>query len=173
MELKDIAQIILIPILTVILSFTLNKIREKSKRNLKKDQEIFASLKSSFTDGRDLSLFFRDQSVGEPIHQEYISKIDSLNRKLHQPDFIFMDRKLEKHRKQLKDKLSEFWEILVPNIFPQANPDFYELNFRQRARNGEPVASREFEALMSKLDKIGTDIYETYSKIAVLAQKRL
>ena len=173
MELKDIAQIILIPILTVILSFTLDRIRERSTRSLKKDQETFASLKASFTDGRDLVIFFRDHSVGDPIHHDYVSQIDSLNRKLHQPDFIFIDRKLERHRRQLEDKVSEFMEILGTNIFPQVNSDFYELNFRQGARRGEPEASREFNTIKSRLDQIGTDIYKIYSEITVLAQKRL
>ena len=81
----SIAQIIIIPILTVLLSNYLESARERKKRSLEKDRELFTSIKSSFTEGRNLVTFFRDHSVGDLTHREYITQAYTAKENLEQP----------------------------------------------------------------------------------------
>jgi hypothetical protein len=174
MELKDIAQIILIPILTVLLSYFLDKYKEKANRNLIKDQEVFESLKSSFTEGRDLVVFFRDHSVGDLTHRGYITQLCALKEKLQSSGFIFVDRKLEKYRKQLSDEISKFIEYTSVNFFTHEDQhDYYELKFRRRAQQGDIEAEERFTSLYKEIDDVGTTIYRTYDNLVTLAQKKL
>ena len=174
MELKDIAQIILIPILTVLLSYFLNKSKEKADRNLIKDQEVFKSLKSSFTENLDLVVLFRDHSVGDLTHRDYITQALALQEKLQSSGFIFMDRKLESYRKQLLEEISKFLEYTSVNFFVHEDqPDYYELKFLRKARQGDREAEERFNSLRKEIDDVGTTIYHTYDNLVILAQKKL
>jgi hypothetical protein len=174
MEYKDIAQIILIPILTVLLSYFLDKTKEKAKRNLIKDNETFASLKSSFFENRDLVSFFRDYSVGNLTHRDYISQIYIVKEKLQSADFIFINRQLEKYRRKLLAELTKFTELTQVNFFVHdVQKDFYELKFRRRSQDGDQEAHEKFVSLAKEIDDVGTNVYQTYTKIAIMAQKKL
>ena len=94
--------------------------------------------------------------------------------KLQCVDFIFIDRKLEKNRKQLLNELLKFTNFTKANFFVHdIQRDYYELNYHRRTQDGDPEARERFVSLTKEIDDVGSNIYQTYSKIAILAQKKL
>jgi len=175
LEIKDILQIILIPILTILLSSVLDLFKEKRKRNLKKDQDLFETLKELIEGERNLVVFFRDHSVGDLTHREYISKVIKLDHEIDLPGFVFSNKRLEKLRKELHAKVNEFLSHTSVNFLPhKLQTDYYDLTFREEAKKGnDPEASTKFRELYTLIDSIGTDIYEIYKKMATIAQKEI
>jgi len=172
-EIKDIVQIILIPILTIILASILDSSKEKRKRNSTKDKELFELLKGLFEGKNDLILFFRDHSVGNHTHRDYISKVNKLEHEIVLPGFVFSNRRLEKSRKKLHAKTDEFISHTAANFLPLKNrPDYYDLRYKKDA-DLNPETFTKFKELYSMIDKIGTEIYEIYNEMASIAQKKL
>ena len=64
MTTKDILQIILIPILTLILTKSWDVISKRRARNLEKDREVFQLIQDIFEGNTDLVTCFRAPSTG-------------------------------------------------------------------------------------------------------------
>jgi hypothetical protein len=175
LEIKDIIQIILIPILTILLSGVLDLYKEKRKRNLKKDQDLFESLKVLFEGERNLVIFFRDHSVGDLTHRDYISRIVKIENDINLPGFVFSNRKLEKLRKDLHSKVKEFLSHTSTHFLPhKKQSDYYDITYRYEAKKGtDHEASRKFKELYTMIDNIGTEIYNLYREMATIAQRNI
>lgn len=175
MEWAQIVQIILIPIITLLLTILWESIRDTQKRKREKDKKIFSELRESFESGRDLVVFFRDHSVGEPTHTDYISKVDEISRLLKRPGFLFSMRQLERLRVDLTKKIDDFIFLTSRNMFiHQKLQDHYELRYSMEVKGGsDPETENKFEQLYKKIDGVGTEIYRIYKELSDKAQKQL
>jgi len=110
MPTKEILQVVLIPIITIVLTIVWDSVSKRLIRNIAKDKEISQSIKDSFEKERDLIYFFRFHTVGDLTHREYMKAIDNLKYKLESPGFVFTIKKLEKLRIKLLKKITNFWK---------------------------------------------------------------
>lgn len=172
-ELKDIFQIILIPLITIILGNVLDVYKDKSKRNREKDITIFTSIQEKISGEIDLVWFFRDVTSGAPTEKRFITGVLNLNNLLETPGCIFLNQKLEKKRNQLLGKIQDYIEITIKNMFPSKNlPDHYELRY-YGVRNDDEATNQKFISLYVEIDKISTDIFHIWSQLVTDAQRIL
>lgn len=169
MSIKDILQIVLIPITKI-----WDSINNRNIRKIAKDKEIYQSIKDIFEDG-DLIYFFCNHSVSNLTHREYMKTIDKLQNKLESPGFIFTIGELEKLRIGLLKKINEFIEMTSVNFFVNNNNrDYYELKYYEQAKlYTDSEASNKFKTLAEKIDLIGTEIYQIYKELSEQARKKL
>lgn len=175
LTLKDTLQIILIPLLTVILTKSIDFFSKRHERNIANDRETFKLLKESFEGQRDLVYFFRDHSVGDSTNSDDILSIIRLSEKLDSPGFVFTIKKLEKLRIKLLKNVRKFLYLTSHNLFPHTkNSGFLELKYSHRAKyDMDQEAVEKFTRLYKEIDEIGTRIYNVYKQLSETAQKKL
>jgi hypothetical protein len=175
MDIIEIGQIFLIPILTLLLNIGWESVRDVYKRKNEKDREIYQELREYFEGDIDLVAFFQNHSVGDPTRDECIDQFLRLLEKLKRPGFLFTHDSLEKLRIELLEKLEEFYVLTSKNMFVHSKLDgFYELKYSREAEyDMNPETLEKFNRLRKKIDGLGTEIYRTYKKLSEKAQRKL
>lgn len=174
-EVKDIVQIIAIPIITIILAYLLDIKKSKNKTRAENDRKLMQELKNVFEIDGDLIYLFRDHSVGNLTHRDYLTQADILEKLIGGPGFIFSNRKLENLRKDMHSKLCEYLQTTSKNFFIlKTQPDYYQLKYWEKVQEyDDPEILEKFSTLTKEIDGLASEIFEAYRKITEIAQKQL
>jgi len=174
MSTKEILQIVLIPIITVLLTMIWDSVSKRRIRKRAKDKETYKSIKEGFEKERDLVSFFKNHSVGDDTLREDIQAVGSVKQILESPGCIFTFKVLENLRIRLYKKIDEFLMLTGKHLHPsKSNNKYYELEYKMKAKDfSDEENNRKFKDLYTKIDIIGTEIYEVYVKLSEKAQKR-
>ena len=174
-EVKDIVQIIAIPLITVFLAHLLDQKKSKNKTRAENDRKLFLDLRNVFEIDGDLIYLFRDHSVGDLIHRDYMKHAHKLETLIGGPGFIFSNRKMENLRKDMHSKLCEYLNTTSKNLFvKKTQPNYYELRYREKVQEyDDPEIMNKFTTLAKDIDDLASEIYLAYRRIAEIAQKQL
>lgn len=92
-----------------ILGILVGRTWEKYDRNVQKDRDLLKKLLESLPIESDTIRFLREQDFGGEFEREFIRNIShSWKNAGVQPDFFFLNRKLENLRSQLFDAIDQF-----------------------------------------------------------------
>lgn len=174
MTTKDILQIVLIPILTLLLTKSWDLISKHRAKNLEKDREVFQSIQSIFEGDTDLVTWFRGPITGF-VPAEFLESIWVLQDNFYRPSLFFTVRKLEKLRLDLRDVINEFERFFMDHYKPLEDYEGrYNLEYFDEAQMGnDPEAIEKYNQLANKVRNLSSKISEIYDHFAVVARKKL
>ena len=130
----------------------------KDLKTMKRFDEVVTFQLMNFIRNHDFSSSFDNDifvNIGRVIH-EY-----------ERPDFIFLNKEMEKLNRKFIVELKEFQNILAINSGPINNPSFNRIPLIY----DNPTAN-EIE-IIDKVDILANNLFDTYSKLKIIAHRKL
>jgi len=134
---------------------------EKIDRRSKKDREQIDKIVKIISPESEALQFLRGYDFGNPYRKEYTEPFWKLKSLLSQPSYFFINRKLEKAKKELQQELTDFQEMIAENMFlSDRHQGFWELanphdvivqTVLIRRSQGEEISGEELAQLEKKL----------------------
>jgi hypothetical protein len=162
-------------------------------RKRKKDQELLDKIKQALpSDGNTVSYLLKKHDFRTQYDSDYFKPLFSLERLLNIPDSFFLDRKLEKLRKNLSNKLRTFINIEKQYVFTsKGKPGYYEIasaeEIFQGMRSGMErpgelsdqdefqetyrKAREQYENTAEKLNTAASELLAAYNKLLIKAHQ--
>lgn len=114
--------------------------------------------------------YIREHDFGGSFPNTIFDELRRFHEESKNPDFIFLNRELEKNRKKLVDLTQEFQNLIALNSFPVENPN---LDYNKIPQSHEFPSDDKWLELMKKIHSLADDIFKTYSNIKQTARKKI
>lgn len=144
------------------------KLFEENYKGDEQDKKLFKSFLKILPVEGTID-FIRTFDFGAIIDMDKLDQLLQFIDKCRQPDFIFLDKYLEKYKNKLLQKSLEWRNIISANTFStnHTTKQFYRIKGFDNHTD-----SSEFDEIQSKLNQLADDIVENYDKLIVSAKKR-
>ena len=113
--------------IVAIIAIFAGRMWERYDRRLKKDKELINNILRLIPVGSDTYLFLQEHDFGIPFVLDPLKPLDELEHLLSQTSIFFLNKKLEKMRKELLQAITDFQDFLAIKIFTHRVTDFYGL----------------------------------------------
>lgn len=153
-------------ILTAILGYLGGIHREKHNRKIKKDQQTFEELLQILKP--DKMRWVRSYITAEKIKWDRLEPLEHFTGKCeNHPQFIFIDKKLEKLRINLYEAIGAFFDFVNISTKAQPMPGISDLP------REEEIGQKQFIALANKIQQLAESITNSYDELVKTAQRKL
>lgn len=150
-----------------ILGIIIGRAWQKHDRNNQKDKEVLDELVAILG---ETVLYCRHEDFGSIFDWDRLEGIHKFNNACERPNFIFLDNKLEKLRKQLIESLNNFHHELARHSFREPIVGSREARIPKEHEFKNP---QEYLALSRKLNNLADKVCQDYDKLVKLARQKL
>ena len=177
-----------------ILGILVGRTWEKYDRRGKKDKDTLEKLMDVFPDDNPTIRFLRDYDLGGRFKWSLEEPLDDLSYLLRQPEFFFLNKKVEKEKALLKTNLKKFLAYLsehtfvcdgatnfkrlpTPDQVARERWDFLEArgmeNISDIIKSEREEREEEHSKKQQKLNQLATDVYEAYIELKITFHKQI
>jgi hypothetical protein len=111
-----------------ILGILVGRTWERHDHRVQKDRDLLKKFLEFLPSDGDTIMFLRQQDFGGEFNREFILKLARLRTCETQPDFFFLNKKLEDLRVQLFAALNAFLSESAQKVSAKDNPDYYSVS---------------------------------------------
>jgi hypothetical protein len=177
-----------------ILGIVLGRYLKWFDRQSEKDRELIEKIVNLVPVEGEALQFLRHHDFGNSYRDGQTEPFWALRRLFSQPSYFFIDKKLEKAKKDLVQELTSFEELISTEVFvSDVNPKFWQLADPDKTaiemafikdRRGEKMSDEEFARLeeeswsyynntKKKLETMANNICRKYDTLMIEAHKKL
>jgi len=137
------------------------------------DKNLGELFLKEFPSNSESCIFLRDYDISDPFPSSSFDAIENFMNKWDNTEHIFFNRKLEKIRRNLVNKIKNFITELSLLIRPLPNNiNFYTTELKYADIASDEVLLKE-KNMIKNLNKIATKIYECHQKLTKEVRKLL
>ncbi len=108
-----------------------------------------------------------EHDFGSSFNNDIFTKLLKVFNEYKKPDFMFLNKSIEKVNKELIDKLIEFSSFLGLNSGPIQNVNFSRIPLEY------DIPTEEEKEVIRKVEQLADEVFDLYSKIKTMAHSKL
>jgi len=129
------------------------------------DKELFEKLLAELPpDGPEMN-FLRHQDIGAPFRSNELRELNNFIRYWDDAAHEFQNRKLEKKRKELHEKMNIFLRKLSLEVFPSRVSGFITMDIEDMGTNMKKMQTRD------ELNEMATEVHDKYQDLVRIGRK--
>lgn len=146
----------------------INRAWKNRDRKNQKDKEILDEIRGFLDD--DTMLVLRTQDFMGTFDWDHINGLKKFMMACERPDFIFLDKKLEKMRIQLLETITKFDQILGANSF---RVDIVGSKEARIPKEWEFEQPEKFQSLRLEVNELANQACEIHAELVKKARQKL
>lgn len=159
--------------LGLLASFLAQEVLPTIKKNNKEDKKLGGLFLRQFSSTGKSCIFLKEHELHNPFHSSQLDELENFLREWNNTEHEFLNKKLEKIKKKLLNKINNFTNLLSLSV--KAHEQDVNILTTKLSYVGSDIEKHEKEndLKIDKLHKMAIDIYNDHQKLTKKIKKLL